>query len=190
VRTRGSQFFAILCRRPSWTASSSFPNSFRVTNLKYNILINVFTFRVLVHFVSFRFLRVLKETKMKIVIIVQKPAENRFSVKATPDKLTTVRAVKRLTLADTRNNSGSSFKRNSNYYCKNCITQSGVHLKTGRINCFSMQIVMNKSFLLNPEKNLAQIRLVVFVVFKKNAKTQIWRKSVLSFLKKSKKTYT
>jgi len=30
-----------------------------------------------------------------------------------------------------------------------------------------MQVVMSKCFLLNPEKNLAQIR---FVVFKKNAK--------------------
>jgi len=32
----------------------------------------------------------------------------------------------------------------------------------GQVHCFSMQIVMNKCFLLNPEKNLAQIRLVVF----------------------------
>jgi len=32
----------------------------------------------------------------------------------------------------------------------------------GRMHCFSMQVVMNKCFLLNPEKNLAQIRLVVF----------------------------
>jgi len=31
-----------------------------------------------------------------------------------------------------------------------------------RVHCFSMQIVMNKCFLLNPKKNLAQIRLVVF----------------------------
>jgi len=31
-----------------------------------------------------------------------------------------------------------------------------------RVHCFSMQIVMNKCFLLNPEKNLTQIRLVVF----------------------------
>jgi len=31
-----------------------------------------------------------------------------------------------------------------------------------------MQVVMNKCFLLNPEKKLAQIRLVVF---EKNAKT-------------------
>jgi len=29
--------------------------------------------------------------------------------------------------------------------------------------CFSMQVVINKCFLLNPKKNLAQIRLVVFV---------------------------
>jgi len=38
----------------------------------------------------------------------------------------------------------------------------------GPMQCFSMQVVMNKSFLLNPEKKLAQIRLVVF---EKNAKT-------------------
>jgi len=31
-----------------------------------------------------------------------------------------------------------------------------------------MQVVINKCFILNPEKNLALIR---FVVFKKNAKT-------------------
>jgi len=31
-----------------------------------------------------------------------------------------------------------------------------------RVQCFSMQVVMNKCFLLNPEKNLVQIRLVVF----------------------------
>jgi len=37
----------------------------------------------------------------------------------------------------------------------------------GRAQCFSMQVVMNKCFLLNPEKNLAQIHLVVF---EKNAK--------------------
>jgi len=32
-----------------------------------------------------------------------------------------------------------------------------------------MQVVMNKSFLLNPEKNLTQIRLIVFK--EKNEKT-------------------
>jgi len=32
----------------------------------------------------------------------------------------------------------------------------------GRVQCFSMQFVINKCFFLNPEKNLAQIRLVVF----------------------------
>jgi len=37
----------------------------------------------------------------------------------------------------------------------------------GRVQCFSVQIVMNKCILLNLEKNLAQIRLVVF---EKNAK--------------------
>jgi len=37
-----------------------------------------------------------------------------------------------------------------------------------RVHCFSMQIVINKCFFLNPErKKLAQIRLVVF---EKNAK--------------------
>jgi len=38
----------------------------------------------------------------------------------------------------------------------------------GRVQCFSMQVIMNKCFFLNPEKNFAQIRLVVF---EKNAKT-------------------
>jgi len=37
----------------------------------------------------------------------------------------------------------------------------------GLVQCFSMQVVMNKCFLLNPEKKLAQICLVVF---EKNAK--------------------
>jgi len=33
----------------------------------------------------------------------------------------------------------------------------------GRVHCFSIKVVMNKWFFLNPEKqNLAQIRLVVF----------------------------
>jgi len=32
----------------------------------------------------------------------------------------------------------------------------------GRVHCFSMQVVMNKYFLLNPEKKLAQICLVAF----------------------------
>jgi len=31
-----------------------------------------------------------------------------------------------------------------------------------RVHCFSMQVLMNKCFLLNPEKILAQIRLVFF----------------------------
>jgi len=34
-------------------------------------------------------------------------------------------------------------------------------LKAG-VHCFSIQVVMNKCFLLNPEKNLTQIHLVVF----------------------------
>jgi len=32
----------------------------------------------------------------------------------------------------------------------------------GRVQCFSMQVVTNKCFLLNPEKNLAQIRFLLF----------------------------
>jgi len=36
------------------------------------------------------------------------------------------------------------------------------------MQCFSMQVVINNGFLLNPEKNLAQICLVVF---EKNAKS-------------------
>jgi len=35
------------------------------------------------------------------------------------------------------------------------------------VECFLIQVVINKCFLLNPEKKLAQIR---FVVFEKNAK--------------------
>jgi len=31
----------------------------------------------------------------------------------------------------------------------------------GRVHCFSKQVVMDKYFFLNPEKNSAQIRLVV-----------------------------
>jgi len=38
----------------------------------------------------------------------------------------------------------------------------------GWLQWFSMQVVMNKCFLLNPDKNLVHIRLVVF---EKNAKT-------------------
>jgi len=49
-------------------------------------------------------------------------------------------------------------------------------LLKGRVHCFSMQVVINKCFLLNPEKKLAQIRLIVF---EKNAKTHFnsekWR---------------
>jgi len=32
----------------------------------------------------------------------------------------------------------------------------------GRVQCFSMQVVMNKYFLLNSQKKLAQIHLVIF----------------------------
>jgi len=39
----------------------------------------------------------------------------------------------------------------------------------GRVHYFSMQIVINKCFLQNPEKKLAQIRLVVFEKNAKNA---------------------
>jgi len=39
----------------------------------------------------------------------------------------------------------------------------------GRVQYFLVQVVMSKCFLLNPKKNLAQIRLVVF---EKNAKNE------------------
>jgi len=52
-----------------------------------------------------------------------------------------------------------------NYKVYSCVILS--HFK-GWVQCFSMQVVVNKCFLLNPEKNLAQIRLVIF---EKNAKT-------------------
>jgi len=35
------------------------------------------------------------------------------------------------------------------------------------MHCFSMQVVMNKCFLLNPEKEMAQLRLVVWEKRKK-----------------------
>jgi len=38
-----------------------------------------------------------------------------------------------------------------------------IHFK-GRVHYFSMHVVMNKYFLVNPEKNLAQIRLVIFEI--------------------------
>jgi len=37
-----------------------------------------------------------------------------------------------------------------------------INLIKGRVHCFSVQIVINKCFLLNPEKKLSQICLVVF----------------------------
>jgi len=40
----------------------------------------------------------------------------------------------------------------------------------GRVHCFSMQVIMNKSFLLNPKQN--------------------WLRSVLSFSRKTPKTHT
>jgi len=40
--------------------------------------------------------------------------------------------------------------------------------RDGRVQSFSMQVVMYKFFLLNLEKNLAQIRLVVFEKNTKN----------------------
>jgi len=39
----------------------------------------------------------------------------------------------------------------------------------GRVHCFSMQVVMNRCFLLNPEKKLTQIR----VIFEKNTKNAL-----------------
>jgi len=40
----------------------------------------------------------------------------------------------------------------------------------GRVHCFAMQVVMNKSFLLNPDK--------------------IWRRPVLLFSRQTQKTHT
>jgi len=37
------------------------------------------------------------------------------------------------------------------------------------MHCFSMQVIMNKCFLLNPKKSLAQIRLIVFEKNEKDA---------------------
>jgi len=46
-----------------------------------------------------------------------------------------------------------------------------------QVQCFSMQIIMNKCFLLNSEKKLAQNRLVVFEKNAKNAhfNSEKWR---------------
>jgi len=37
------------------------------------------------------------------------------------------------------------------------------------MHCFTMQVAMNKCFILNPERKLAQIRVVVFEENKTNA---------------------
>jgi len=42
------------------------------------------------------------------------------------------------------------------------IVLSFINKLKGWVQCFSMQVVMNKCFLLNPEKNMVQISLVVF----------------------------
>jgi len=55
--------------------------------------------------------------------------------------------------------------RNEERLLRIIVLRSRVIIK-GRVQCFSMQVVMNKCFLLNPEKILTQTRLVVF---KKNA---------------------
>jgi len=39
----------------------------------------------------------------------------------------------------------------------------------GQVQCFSIQVVINKCFFLNLEKKLAQIRLIVFEKNSKNA---------------------
>jgi len=44
----------------------------------------------------------------------------------------------------------------------NEVTQYKYLLKN-RVQCFSMQVIMNKCFLLNLEKKMEQIRLVVYV---------------------------
>jgi len=52
---------------------------------------------------------------------------------------------------------------------KQCNFHSLQRSYKGRVHCFSMQVVMNKCFLLSPENKLAQIRLVVFEKNTKNA---------------------
>jgi len=47
-------------------------------------------------------------------------------------------------------------------HAENYLRAVNVKCLKGRVYCFSTQDVMNKCFLLNPEKNLAQIRLAVF----------------------------
>jgi len=48
----------------------------------------------------------------------------------------------------------------------NDVTKHNINLFKSRVQFFLMQVVINKCFLLNPEKKLAQICLVV--VFAKN----------------------
>jgi len=56
-------------------------------------------------------------------------------------------------------------------YFKYLFDQNGRQIYSGikgQVQCFIMPAVMNMCFLLNPEKNLAKIRLAVF---EKNAET-------------------
>jgi len=56
-----------------------------------------------------------------------------------------------------KENKGLHFETRGRRHFRKC------NFLKGRLHCFSMQvIVMNKCFLLNPEKYLAQVRLVVF----------------------------
>jgi len=59
------------------------------------------------------------------------------------------------------------FKRKIITLFSNQFSVSLTNKPKGWVHYFSMQVVINKCFLLNPEKNLAEIRLVVF---EKNAK--------------------
>jgi len=57
-------------------------------------------------------------------------------------------------------------------YCKSrvvCPPANEQRNIKGQVHCYSIQVVMNKYFLLNPEKNLAQICLFVFKKNTKNA---------------------
>jgi len=57
--------------------------------------------------------------------------------------------------------------------CILCST-SFIFVHKGSVQCFSLQVVMSKYFLLNHEKNMAQIRAVVF---EKNVKTAQLRRT-------------
>jgi len=54
------------------------------------------------------------------------------------------------------------FQQNNKNNRKYKKIKSSLYSIKGQMHCFSMQVVMNKRFLLNLKKKLAKIRLIVF----------------------------